>query len=479
MTEGEVVTDAETSLPVAWLGRTSTDDQQDPTLSLPRQLRNSREALPANCVIVAHFYDVESGLLDLNARGQGHVQAGLEALIPRDGGIKDLLAEAERPDRRFVAVVCESVDRVARRTYFGVKVEHELEQAGVVLLAADEPMPALGRPLSGRSRKRATPLLTRRIKQAISEWYVLQLMELSWDGLCEHTEQGWNVGKPCYGYRADKIPHPVPARRAEGRTKTRLVPEATEASTVRRIFVLRAFRRLGYGAIADELNADLQAHPPPRPVNPLNAVGRWSGSAVREIVGNPKYTGFMVWNRRATKRGAKPNPPSEWIWSSQPTHEPLVTMELFRAAGWKGRATLRERGTPTETARSRHTYLLRSYIHCDICGRPMFGKSRRGTPYYACLPDLPGTALLPEGHPKSVWVREEWLLPAVYRMFEQQLLPLRLPATRQDLRVAGLPAKLQRALFDSFRLDVRFHQLNHSLVVRGTIPGPNEVVRNP
>src|SRR5258708_1648993 len=29
-------------VPVAWLGRTSTEDSQDPTISLPRQLRNSR-----------------------------------------------------------------------------------------------------------------------------------------------------------------------------------------------------------------------------------------------------------------------------------------------------------------------------------------------------------------------------------------------------------------------------------------------------
>jgi site-specific DNA recombinase len=33
------------AVPVAWLGRTSTEDQQDPTLSLPRQLRNARAAL--------------------------------------------------------------------------------------------------------------------------------------------------------------------------------------------------------------------------------------------------------------------------------------------------------------------------------------------------------------------------------------------------------------------------------------------------
>jgi hypothetical protein len=35
---------APTMIPVAWMGRTSTDDQQDPTLSLPRQLENTRRA---------------------------------------------------------------------------------------------------------------------------------------------------------------------------------------------------------------------------------------------------------------------------------------------------------------------------------------------------------------------------------------------------------------------------------------------------
>jgi site-specific DNA recombinase len=59
-------------IPVAWMGRTSTDDQQDPTLSLPRQLENSRRALPAPFVIVAKFYDIESGRNDLQYRGQGH-----------------------------------------------------------------------------------------------------------------------------------------------------------------------------------------------------------------------------------------------------------------------------------------------------------------------------------------------------------------------------------------------------------------------
>jgi hypothetical protein len=84
-------------LRLAWVGRTSTYDQQDPSLSLPRQLASSREALPPGWVIVAHFYDVESGRLDLDARGQGTAHQAFDLRIPRDGGIPDLLAEARRP----------------------------------------------------------------------------------------------------------------------------------------------------------------------------------------------------------------------------------------------------------------------------------------------------------------------------------------------------------------------------------------------
>jgi hypothetical protein len=36
------------------------------------------------------------------------------------------------------------------------------------------------------------------------------MLELSWDGFCTHTEQGWNIGKPCYGYLANKIPTRCP-----------------------------------------------------------------------------------------------------------------------------------------------------------------------------------------------------------------------------------------------------------------------------
>ena len=86
------------AVPVAWVGRTSTDDMQDPTLSLPRQLGNSRQALPDGFVIVAHFYDVESGRAAMELRGHGEAHQQFDIPIPRDGGIADLLVEAKRPD---------------------------------------------------------------------------------------------------------------------------------------------------------------------------------------------------------------------------------------------------------------------------------------------------------------------------------------------------------------------------------------------
>jgi Recombinase len=413
-------------VPVAWLGRTSTEDAQDPTISLPRQLRNSRDALPDGFVIVAHFFDVESGRKDLADRGRGHAHERFAIPVPRDGGIADLLEEAVRPDRRFVAVVCESIERVARRTYFGTKVEYELEQSGVALLAADEPLPASQARPNGRSAKRATPILTRRVKQAIAEWYVLQMLELSWDGFCTHTEQGWNIGKPCYGYQADKIPHPVPAKRAEGRTKTRLLPDPVRGPVLTRILHHRALGRLGYDAIADRLNADPDANPPPQPVDPARAVGRWTGSAVREILRNPKYTGYMVWNRRASKKGGRCNPPSEWVWSPAPTHEPLVTKALFEAAA----ATSRVRqGSRTASGPSRHpqaarSYPLRSYVVCELCGRRMFGKTRRDLAYYACEPDQRHHAQRSSwqpGQPASLWVREDILLDVVHGFFAERI----------------------------------------------------------
>ena len=72
----------------AWYGRVSTEDEQDPTLSFPRQLANAeRQVEEAGGRIVAHYYDIESGTRSYGTRGCGGL-AGFDIAIPATAGSK-------------------------------------------------------------------------------------------------------------------------------------------------------------------------------------------------------------------------------------------------------------------------------------------------------------------------------------------------------------------------------------------------------
>jgi DNA invertase Pin-like site-specific DNA recombinase len=212
---------AQEEIRVAVLARTSTEDQQDPRQSIMRQVSTCRTALPNHWVIVAVFYDVESGRMELDQRGHGENYERFDIPIARDGGIADLLAEAAHPGRRFDVVICESVSRVARRTFEGLSIERELERAEVPLFAANEPITLTG--------SRAQRILQRRINQSVAEYEVLNTLGQSWGGLCTHVREGWNIGKPPYGYKAKSFRHPNPPKRPEGRPRPAWNPTACAA----------------------------------------------------------------------------------------------------------------------------------------------------------------------------------------------------------------------------------------------------------
>jgi hypothetical protein len=142
-------------------------------------------------------------------------------------------------------------------------------------------------------------------------------------------------------------------RRAEGKTKSRLVPDPLRAPIVHLIVTWRIVDRLGYAEITDRLNADLDRYPSPLSPDPARQRDHWSRYSVREILLNPKYTGYMVWNRRSTKKGGKVNPPETWVWSAEPTHEPIVSREMFEAAMGTARTRQGSATEPTPTWRIR------------------------------------------------------------------------------------------------------------------------------
>nr|CTQ91107.1 Recombinase [Kibdelosporangium sp. MJ126-NF4] len=393
--------------------------------------------------MICHFYDVESGRMELDKRGQGTNYERFDIPIARDGGIADLLAETKRPDRRFDVVICESMSRLARKMFETLSVERELEQAEVPVFASNEPIL-----LSGG---RAQQILQRRINQSVAEYEVLNMLEQSWGGTCTHVREGYNIGKPPYGYAAKKFRHPNPAKAEKGLTKTRLEPDGIKGEAVALMAKWRYHEGVGCDTISERLNMDLDKYPPPEPPGGQRARGAWSKSSVVEILKNPKYTGYQVYNRRARRsRGGrnKPNPPEMWVWSTEPAHEPLIPKWMF---GEINAASARKKGSrdgaelnvhPTTT----QAYLLRGRVKC-ACDRRMLGHRHRGFVYYRCWPtnNNRGRPDKHAGHPRTVYIREEAIVDAVNQVFSEFLFaPGRRELLLADVGDAGNQAERER-----------------------------------
>jgi len=153
-------------------------------------------------------------------------------------------------------------------------------------------------------------------------------------GFTEHTLAGYNTAHPPYGYLADRIPHPVRSKAAQGKTKTRLTLDPRTAPVVEQIYAWRTTGGLGVPTIAARLNADLDTYPPP------GSSGCWQDATIGKILANPKYTGYQVYGRttiRNGKRGRR-TAPDQWLWSPEPAHPAIITRRMWDAAQAEGQA---------------------------------------------------------------------------------------------------------------------------------------------
>jgi len=438
-------------VPVAFLGRTSTLEMQDPVASLHRQVRSCQAWLPPGFHLVAYYWDVESGGLDLEARSQGEAyKAFTGAGIPRDGGMANLLTEAASPAPKFAAIICEDIERSGRDTFNALKLEKKLSRHGIPLFATDEPAQIEG--------LNATTVLVRRMKQGVAEWFRIQLKEKTWKGLVEHSLDGWNIGPAPYGYTPVRVPHPVPVKASQGRTKTRLVPDPVRGPVVTQIFTWRVIDKLGMPTIAARLNADPARYPAP-------GTSGWTTPTVYVLLSNPKYTGHMVYGRVRNRNGHRVAvPPDQWLWSPQPVHPALIDRDTWEAAQRIGaeHGTSRDgTGLNTHPAATR-TYAYRGHIRCKDCRRRMGGQAygRTQTVYYQCPhnPARPKEAADHPGHPRTVKAPETRLdqitglffATHVFGPSRAALLAAQLPATdadaaaERDTQTAALHVRLRR-----------------------------------
>ncbi|MGD9754136.1 MAG: recombinase family protein [Acidimicrobiia bacterium] len=221
--------------------------------------------------------------------------------------------------------------------------------------------------------------------------------------------------------------YPNPGGAAIGQQLHVLAPDPVAAPVVARIFD-EFIAGKGLYAIAEGLTADgvlsPSAHDRARNPHRQSSGGAWSKIAIRAILQNPRYTGRQVWNRQRRdevlidvndvalghETKMRWNDRDEWVWSEQPTHEPLVSTEQFEAAqlvfaGAQRSHVRREKVT-------RGPYVLRGMVRCAICGRRMQGSWNHNQPYYRCK--FPAHYAANERqHAKTVNVKEASILPAI------------------------------------------------------------------
>jgi site-specific DNA recombinase len=159
----------------------------------------------------------------------------------------------------------------------------------------------------------------------------------------------------------------------------------------------------------------------------------------------------MVWNRRATKKGGKVNPPEQWVWSSELTHEPIVPKELWEGGQTQTRRGSRSSNEPNSHPRAATSYVFRSFVFCDLCGNRMIGKTKNSNSdkYYRCYPaGNHGRSAYERfpNHPKTVHVREDLLLHAVIDFFAQRVFgPDRKPLLLAHMQEADRYASTEKA----------------------------------
>ncbi|MFD0503624.1 recombinase family protein [Streptomyces chiangmaiensis] len=265
-------------------------------------------------------------------------------------------------------------------------------------------------------------------------------------------------GRPPYGYRiADTGPHPNPSKAAAGQRIHKLEPDPVAAPVVQRIFTMYV-SGMSDKSIAAELTREgipcPSAHDATR--NPHRKKTAWQQGAVRNILINPRYTGYEVWNKQRKEErlldvddvtlghrtSMTHNPAEEWIHSNEPAHEAIISPDLFDTA-----RTLRRQRAHAHNRQERagkqggRPYALRGRVRCSLCGRKMQPATIRNSVYYRCEFKDQEQALSPDlTHRRTIYLREDVVCRALDQWIARAFAPDRLTATIEALTLASAAA---------------------------------------
>jgi len=432
---------------LAFYGRCSTEDNQDPETSRAWQLGNARKFVePLGGRIVEVFFDV-----------------GQSRSVPWERRVDGarLLASLKDPGRKWSGVVVGE----GTRCWFGN--QFSLVAPKFAAYGVDLWIPELGGKFEPRNPSHKMLMSVLGGMSESERQHVQARVRAAMDAqvVNEGRHQG---GRAPYGYVVvDGGPHPNPRKAAEGFRLRVLKIDEPSAEVVRRIF-REYLEGNGDRAIATGLNRDGVPCPSMRrpDQNRHRLADGWQGSTVRAILENPRYTGYAVFGRW-TKSEELRDPddvsaghvvrfrrsaPDRIVRSRLPAHPAIVSVETFTevqlmrrkkaAGGLESRRKL-ERG-PRRTSR---VYPLRGRVRCGYCQRRMEGTPRGERIYYRCAARsiVPGSPVL-ASHPKNVYLPEAAVLERLNAWLGSVFDPTRRDETvRQILGAAAAEPANARA----------------------------------
>ncbi len=271
----------------------------------------------------------------------------------------DALRDAVR-DGAVGTLVVLTPDRLARKYAYQVLLLEEFRRAGAEVVF-------LQHPISDDPNDQ----LLLQIQGAIAEYERAVLGERFRRGKLQKARDGHYItGSPAYGYSY------VPRRDA---VPGHIVVNEQEAELVRRVYGWFTDEQTTIRQVVKRLNAG--------PDLPRSGRPAWSASTVHHMLADPIYIGTAYANRYsyvpATKprspRGAR-NSPGRRCLKPRGQWIAIPVPALVDQSTWdRAQAQLARNAVLSFRNNTRHSYLLRCLLTCEVCGLAMYGITRRAS----------------------------------------------------------------------------------------------------
>jgi site-specific DNA recombinase len=246
---------------------------------------------------------------------------------------------------KFKYLIIHKLDRFSRDKYDAVTYKRKLKINGVTLLSVTENLD--GTPES---------IMLESCLEGMAQYYSANLAREVMKGMKESAYKCTHLGgKPPLGYDVDP-------------TTKKYVINKAEAAIVKYIFE-NYTNGVGYNRILEYLNG----------MGFRSKFGRPFGkNSLYSILGNEKYTGKFVFNKKLEKdvsgrRNPQWKPREEWIVVDDGLPA-IIDEETFNAVQAKLETNKKRGGRFL----AKEAYLLSGLITCGECGSSMFGNSRKG-----------------------------------------------------------------------------------------------------